>query len=114
MSFESEKARRFLLEHGYVFTFRTKKRELEPVWINEGRGKPKVADGRIVWRLPIGKYPRLSKNDMLQIFYEGSGFESPMEWLDEIIRLNGRLPSKGWIYLVLLDSGDKNEDEVYS
>ncbi|HDN17558.1 MAG TPA: hypothetical protein ENF41_00685 [Candidatus Bathyarchaeota archaeon] len=97
MIFKSEKARDFLLRNGWVFTFRTEPKELGPVWITDGRGRKKIANGRVVWRGGI----HIAR---LDTFLEGSGFSSEEEWLSEIRRLNGGvIPEHGWIHLVLLE-----------
>jgi len=112
MSFQSEKAREFLLKNGFVFTFRTKKKEIGPIWINEGRGKPKIANARIVWELEVDGSEIDPREDLktelllklaLEPYVSGSGFEDGEEWVNEIRRLNTKLPRSGWIYLVLLE-----------
>ena len=46
--FQSEKARRFLLENGVVFTFRSKRRKkLGEDWITDRRGGHKIADALV-------------------------------------------------------------------
>lgn len=98
MIFKSERAREFLLENGWVFTFRARPKELGPVWITDGRGRKRIANGRVVWRRKIHIMH-------LDTFLEGSGFNSVDEWLSEIRRLNGgEIPEWGWIHLVLLSS----------
>ena len=103
MIFQSEKARRFLLENGVVFTFRAKRRKkLGRDWITDRRGGHKIADILVEEE---GKF----KPQELDLNVEYSGFNTLEEWIGEIKRLNGgRLPSEGWLYKVTLLSASSN------
>jgi len=95
MIFQSEKARRFLLENGVVFTFRAKRRKkLGEDWITDRRGGRKIADILVEEE---GKF----KPQDLGLYVKYSGFSTLEEWIEEIKRLNGgRLPAEGRLYKV--------------
>jgi len=101
--FQSEKARRFLLENGVVFTFRSKRRKkLGEDWITDRRGGHKIADVLV-------EEERKFKPQELGLYVEYSGFSTLEEWIGEIERLNGgRLPAEGWLYKVTLLSASSN------
>jgi len=98
MIFKSSKALRHLLEHGFVFSFRTKQRKyLGKCWITDKRGGRKIINA-IVEDVEF-IYPFCK--EALELYYEYSGFDSAEEWADEIIKLNrGVIPTAGWIYKV--------------
>lgn len=95
MIFKNEKARAFLLEHGYVFTYRkTQRKSVGRGWINDGWARPKIAD---VFISEIGQLG----SDSLELYAPYSGFEDFAEWLAAIKELNhGHIPGNGWLYLV--------------
>jgi len=97
MIFQSEEARRFLLENGVVFTFRAKRRKnLGNDWITDRRGGHKVVD------VFVEEEGRFKPSD-LGLYVEYSGFSSLQEWIEEIKKLNkGKLPAEGWLYKVSL------------
>ena len=97
MIFQSEKARRFLLENGVVFTFRAKRRKkLGRDWISDRRGGRKIANVLVEEE---GKF----KPQELGLYVEYSGFSTLEEWIEEIRRLNrGKLPAEGWLYKIAL------------
>ena len=97
MIFKSEKARRFLLENGVVFSFRSKRRKkLGRDWITDRRGGHKIADALVEEE---GKF----KLQDLGLYVEYSGFSTLEEWIAEIRRLNrGKLPAEGWLYKIAL------------
>ena len=102
MSFSSEKARNYLLEHGEVYTFRTKRRKkIGDDWINVGRGKPKIADVFIDEVGLCNPYPFPVTYEKLSIYVAKSGFDNVNEWLLEMLELNGKIEI-GWIYKVML------------
>lgn len=90
-----------MLEKGEVFTFRTKKRKrVGNDWMNDGRGKRKIADVFIeeIERIEMG-FPFALR---LDLYVDKSGFRDVHEWLNEIRELNGDIPCDGWIYKVRL------------
>ena len=106
MIFQSEKARRFLLENGVVFTFRAKRRKkLGRDWITDRRG------GRKNSRHPSGGRGKVQASRS-GLYVEYSGFSTLEEWIGEIKKLNGgRLPSGGWLYKVTLLSTSPNTED---
>lgn len=103
MIFQSEKARRFLLENGVVFTFRAKRRKkLGEDWIADRRGGHKIADVLV-------EEEGMFRPQELGLYVEYSGFSTLEEWIEEMKRLNGgMLPSEGWLYKVTLLSASSN------
>jgi len=109
ISFESEKARNYLLEHGIVYTFRLQQRKIiGKDWMNIGRGTERLTD---VYIMPAGfwgdkpyhfhgAFMELEK--FLASYLENSGFSSVEEWIQEIERLNEKTPVEGWMYQVTL------------
>jgi hypothetical protein len=98
IQFSDLKARKHLLEKGYVYTFRTKQRKrVGKDWASSGRGKPKVADVDIklvkvlegvLWR-PLKDY------------VEDSGFKAVAEWVTAIVNVNPSIScSRGFLYRV--------------
>ena len=88
MIFNSEKALKYLLEKGYVFTYRTYtgyNRKLGRNWIVKKRGGKKIADVIVSLATDsmIQPFPTY-----LQDFVSRSGFNSTAEWIDEIKKLN--------------------------
>jgi len=99
MIFQSEKARRFLLQNGVVFTFRVHRRLMTGEdWITDKRGGRKIGD------VQVEEEGVFDPSD-LSIYVAYSGFNSLEEWHEEIKQiLNGhRLPSEGWLYKVSLE-----------
>lgn len=99
MIFQSEKALRFLLEKGYVYTFRVKPHKDGRDWITNKRGGRKIAD------VVIDCWDRVYDLKELKFYVDKSGFASYEEWLKEILRLNGFLPKEGWLFRVSLLRG---------
>lgn len=82
MIFSSEKARRHLLEKGFVLTFRTlhPNRKLGKDWITNKRGGKKIADV-----LVFSEYGMVKPiPEMLKPYVRFSGFSSVDEWIEEI------------------------------
>jgi hypothetical protein len=107
MIFASEKARKQLLEKGFVWTFRTHRRKLQvqggPVprrvsfdWATDHRCGKKLCDVR------IQNEHEVANSADLESYIGGSGFDDIHEWINEIRRLNPKLGTevKGWLYLV--------------
>jgi len=87
MIFQSEKARKHLLEKGFVFTFRTLEwsdKKLGKNWINAKRGGKKITDVIIC----LASMPLYPNQLTLSSYVFGSGFVSVDEWIDEIKKLN--------------------------
>ena len=98
ISFQNEKVRKFLIEHGEVFTFRKKERKnIGYDWMNEGRGKPKLFNVNIEY---AGFKTSIWELDP---YLELSGFDTLEEWWDTLRELNnGKLPFTGHLYHVEL------------
>jgi len=99
--FASEKARKFLLTRGIVYTFRKNRRKkVEKDWFNDRRGRPKISN---VFIEEIGCYDPRNEISIFEFLLGYSGFNSLEEWYEEIKRLNGgKLPTQGWLYSVVL------------
>jgi len=96
MIFQSRKALNHLLQHGVVFTFRAqRRREVGRDWVTDRRGGRKIADVTVEEEGAFAPHG-------LELYAEFSGFNTLQEWVEEIGRLNGRLPEKGWLYRVTL------------
>ena len=93
MIFSSEKARKHLLEKGFVFTFRAKRRPTGRAWITDKRGGKKICDAFVF---------EILKTDLLGLhhFTPFSGYDSWEEWVDDIFRLNRKRIYSGWLYYV--------------
>jgi len=96
MIFVDPKPRNFLLNEGLVYTFRVKRRKkLGNDWLTDKRGGRKIANIIVLEMLEI-------QPEDLSSFVGWSGFSTLEEWHEAIKRINGFIPSKGWLYLVLL------------
>lgn len=82
MLFSSDRARKYLIRHGYVYTFRKNQHKEGKDWVTDKRGNPKLFDVDIKLVMKID-YPL-----ELNIFVSKSGFRTLHEWLKEIRRLN--------------------------
>ena len=113
MIFANEKVRKYLLEHGLVYTFRSyHKKTVDGIrpqigrdWATDRRTGKKIADINITPLVPIdclnmGKV--LSKYARESGFYVGHGRidEAVSEWARAINSLNPKVPTAGWIYRV--------------
>lgn len=97
MQFSDEKVRRHLMEKGFVYTFRIRKRKrVGKNWASEGRGKPKFADIYITFVKPAVLLSDLNP------YVENSGFNSIGEWIGAVTRVNPVFSDKGYLYLVTL------------
>ena len=98
MSFNSERAREYLLQNGEIYTFRkNRRRRIGKDWANENRGGKAFAD---IFIQEIGEM-NIYKD--LRPFFKHSGFSTVTEWVQEIKNLNnGHDLSKGWLYKVKL------------
>ena len=96
MVFRSRRALNHLLQHGVAFTFRPRRRrKVGRDWVTDRRGGRKMAD------VVVEEEGEFAPGD-LELYVEYSGFSALQEWVDEIRRLNGRVPAKGWLYRVTL------------
>ncbi|RLG51046.1 MAG: hypothetical protein DRO00_07810 [Thermoproteota archaeon] len=93
MIFSSEKARKHLLEKGFVFTFRAKRRPTGRAWITDKRGGKKICDAFVF---------EILKTDLIGLhhFTPFSGYDSWEEWVDDIFKLNRKRIYSGWLYYV--------------
>lgn len=96
--FSNSKAREQLLTKGMVYTFRRGKRrkKIGSDWATTRRGGPKIADVIVT---PIMHVKPNRLDGALRTLVGSSGFDSVKEWLEEIYRINEKLP-EGWIYRV--------------
>ncbi len=96
--FNSEKARKFLLEHGLVFTLRScynKSAEYSPVVFTEN-GKPKcIGMANIFFQRVINE-----DKDLLEFVVAHSGFKTKEEWFKEASKFKCSLPA--CLYLVVM------------
>lgn len=98
MQFSDVKVRQYLMDKGFVYTFRIRKRkQVGKNWASEGRCKPKFADIYITLVKPVNVLL-----DDLKPYVEESGFSSLGEWVDAITKVNTVFSSKGYLYLVTL------------
>ena len=97
MIFQVEKARRYLLTHGEVYTFRTHKRKKTGRdWITDKRGGKKICDVTIT----LVREVKAGTIDLVP-FAEKSGFSHAWDWTHEIFKLNPKLKAiRGYIYHV--------------
>ena len=84
MIFQSQKAFKFLLEEGEVYTFRARMRKSsrKKDWITDKRGGHKISD------VTIELVTRINRLSALSSYVTRSGFESLTDWFNEIKRLN--------------------------
>ena len=113
MSFAHPKVRKFLLENGFVYTFRFinwdtmdgKRKQIGKDWANSGRGTKKIADIMVT---PIVFMDALNMGKVLTEYVRYSGFyigygrvdEAVREWARAINSLRPKEPTQGWIYKV--------------
>ena len=107
--FDSEKARDYLLSHGYVYTLRTWHSPRQVMALAISDGKP---IGRVFISL-IDVVPLVKKDQAKEIlvkYVNESGFNSVDEWVEEFRRLNrGRKVRAAYLYKVVLtrERGDE-------
>jgi len=106
--FQSERALKHLLEHGFVYTVRLRKRKKDECydWVTDRRGGRKIAD---VYVCLVGGCGSTLESWKLNLWawVDHSGFKTVSEWINEILRLNRGKPRQAWIYLVRLREADK-------
>jgi len=93
--FKSEKARSFLIEHGFVYTLRARKRRTGRSLVKDSlKGSPLFyADVYFVGEVPLDEAS-------LEPYVAYSGFDSAEEWLSEFKKLNGS-SSTAFLYKVI-------------
>jgi len=106
----------YLLEHGFVVTFRDhplKDNNGNDIfrkgfgWITNRRGGKKIADVEIIWQNDYHNVG-LSKEEntldwkkVLGEYIEESSFKTVDEWIEVIKKLNkGKIPARGYLYRV--------------
>lgn len=102
MIFAYEKPRNQLLQHGIVYTFRVNGHKTGNDWVNDGRGKPKLADVKVEFVLRVIQL----REDLLS-YVKQSGFDSVEEWVDLIKKKYPNIESadisyKGYLYRVTI------------
>jgi len=93
--FSIERVRNFLIERGYVYTYRDHYRQhLGQDWATSGRGKPKICNVyiKVICRVVDAK--------ALAPYAANSGFDTLSEWLSTIQILNRGKKLDGWLYRV--------------
>lgn len=97
ISFVDDVAFGFLEDCGYVATFRANRRKRPNLttWANRGRGESKEFDVRVTELAEVDP-----QSAQIADFAMMSGFGDPESWREAIRRLNGDLPSSGWVYVV--------------
>ena len=112
--FKSEKALKYLLDHGFVYTLRRRRSTgLHHVRDGSGRvvGLAKIEEIGIFFLEPDPDWPVLKDiygytvkglRVYLMDFVEHSGFDSLTEWLHEFQRLHKRRKRTAWLYKVEL------------
>ena len=94
--FSDTTARKQLLNEGEVVTFRKSPRTTGNTWWRESRLGPKQGDVIVEEIRDVDPADRTALTE----YQELSGFESVDGWQNAIARLNGSLPSQGWLYKV--------------
>lgn len=99
--FKSEKPYRQLVEKGYVFTFRLKKRRTGYAWVKRSR------KGEKKFLVYVELFDELKEGEDIQLFLHryvsNSGFLTVTEWLNEIMKINRlkKPPKSGYMYSVV-------------
>lgn len=98
--FENEKARKYLLKEGFVYTLRKRKRKrIGKDWMTDRRQGHKIADVHIE---EVGSWTGKDWR-ILEPFVKDSGFTSIEEWMDVVTEFSrGEMPKRGWIYRVYI------------
>ena len=98
--FKSERARKYLLKNGFVFTIRTKKRKTGKDWMTHKRRGKKICDVIVeLWR----EIPTEVAFPYLNNYVNRSGYLTVSDWLDEVLKLNNlkELPATIYLYRVM-------------
>lgn len=101
--FANQTARKQLVEHGEVVTFRKSRRTTGQTWWRKSRLGTKEGDVTVS---ELGKVDPADPDD-LEPYRPRSGFSSIQSWQQAIGSLNDELPTEGWLYRVRLR--DSNE-----
>ena len=115
--FKSEKALRYLLKNGLVYTLREQRRKKTGKdWVATYKGSGKIANVYIkeiafVNMVKDGPYDDVSVItwDELDAYVQHSGFDSLEEWVTEYWKLSkGRgAPLFAWLYEVRMEKGEE-------
>jgi len=100
IQFTHPKPRAYLLKHGHVYTYRTRKRkQTGKDWTCAKRGGTKIADVHITLEREI-EAPLFGA---LKKYAKESGFGYVADWVTAIMNLNPRISfAKGYLYHVEL------------
>lgn len=125
MLFSHSKVRKFLLENGFVYTFRYinkdtmdgKRKQIGKDWANSGRCTKKIADIIVT---PIVFINVLNMAIELSKYVRYSGFykryrrvdDAVREWIKAINTLRPKEPTQGWIYKVTIISKTWTKKEI--
>jgi len=81
--FMEKRVREFLLENGFVYTLRIKRKKFGRDWMTDKRGNPKICDVNVeLWGV-------LSKEDLdwkLAQYVKWSGFSTVTEWKERFLK----------------------------
>lgn len=94
ISFSVEQVRNYLLENGYVYTFREYDRSRGITWMNAGRNMPKICD------VFVGFVRTINNLEELEPYIIYSSFRSVDEWVHQIHKF-GIKKIEGYLYLVI-------------
>ena len=100
---QSKPALKHLLEHGFVYTVRLRKRKKDETydWVTDRRGGRKIADVYVCLVGGCGDNPEAWKLN-LWAWVDHSGFPTVNDWINEILKLNHGKIGQAWLYLVKL------------
>ena len=121
LRFDLENVAKFLVENGFVYTIRRKRRSGIETAFHNGRKLAKVKIEEIGRVFKIGpdvlirfndgtKFNEYSRLHYLSVFVCYSGFKSEKEWIKAIVKLHGKFP--GGLYLYRVEVVDKTGKEV--
>lgn len=97
ITFANETARKQLVEHGEVVTFRRDTRTTGKTWWRKSRTGPKCGDVEVEWLKDVCPH---GTGLSLEPFLDRSGFNSVHHWQQAIRAENGEMPAEGELYLV--------------
>ncbi len=105
--FKSEKTLKFFLDNGFVYTLRPYKRKKQFDWVTNKMFGEKIAKAYIVLIGLVvkrdGEYWVTGETIVdtpLKFFAKWSGFKDEKEWVEEVRKLNKKVPSIMYLYRV--------------
>lgn len=104
MGFQSDEAFEFLEENGFVYSFRTKKREYEgDVWVRRQRGGKKEFDANVTLIKEVDAYLDVE----LEPFADCSGLEDVFSWIATIVQMHGEIDGQITGYIFKVERGEE-------